>query len=73
MEVKIQSLLEISTWELEALSSEVISNKWGFRIKDLNENIVRYEAWLVIKGFSQKPGIVFKQTILEVAALMKQF
>ena len=37
--------------------------KWVF-VKKRNENdeIIRYKAWLVAQGFSQRPGIEYEET-----------
>lgn len=60
---------ENNTWELVELTPgrKAISNKWGFRIKDLSGNVTRYKARLVIKGFCQKPEIDFEETFASVA------
>ena len=73
MDAEYQALLENGTWEIDDLPPDrkVVGCKWVFKIKlDANGQIARYKARLVAQGFSQKPGIDFKETFAPVAKLV---
>ena len=60
---EIASLIEHGTWELVPLPEgrQAINCKWVFRIKrDANGDITRYKARLCACGYSQLPGIDYK-------------
>ena len=72
MEEKIRMIEKNNTWELVAIPRErkVISLKWIYKIK-LNQegDIQKFKTRLVAKGFTQKPGIDFYETLSSVARL----
>ena len=49
---------------------KAISNKWVYKIKrDSNDQVERYRARLVVKGFAQKEGIDFNEIFSPVVRL----
>ena len=65
-----EALMKNATWTLEKLPEgrKAIGNKWIFKIKhNADGTINRYKARLVAQGFSQKPGIDYKETYSPVA------
>ena len=70
MEEEIASLMKNDVWELVTLPKDrkAITSKWVFKIKTNPDNTIeRYKARLVVRGFSQKEGIDFKETFAPVA------
>ena len=66
---EFESLTKNKTWELVALSRgrKAISNKWVFKVKETAEGLIeRYKARLVEKGFLQKYGVDFEETLAPV-------
>lgn len=64
MHEEIEALHRNKTWELVELpkSRKTIGNKWVYKIKrDCNEQVERYRARLVVKGYAQKEGIDFNK------------
>ena len=58
------SLLENGTWRLEELPQDkkALRTKWVFRIKKhADGSIEKYKSRLVVKGFSQRPGVDFDE------------
>ncbi|WP_220089422.1 reverse transcriptase domain-containing protein, partial [Bacillus sp. SRB_331] len=52
------------------IGRQAIANKWIFKVKPDDEGFVhKFKARLVIKGFSQRPGIDFNETFSPVAHL----
>jgi len=69
---EIDSLLKNETWELCRLPNgrKAIDNKWVFKVKPNDEGFVeKFKARLVVKGYSQRPGIDFNETFSPVAHL----
>ena len=59
MKEDYETLISIATWELCDLPEgrSAIKCKWVYKTKlDVNGNIDRYKARLVIKGYSQRKG-----------------
>jgi hypothetical protein len=64
MQEEMKSLHENHTYDLVELpkGKRTLKNKWVFRCKiEPNRSQPRYKARLVVKGFSQKKGIDFKE------------
>lgn len=64
MQEEIEVLHRNKTWKLLALPEErkAIGNKWVYKIKrNSNDQVERYRARLVVKGYAQKEGIDFKE------------
>ena len=62
---ELEQLQEKGTWKSEELPDgrEAVGCKWVFlRNKDEDGNIKAYEARLVARGFSQKPGADYSDT-----------
>ena len=67
MQDEINSLHENKTWILvENNNQKVINGRWVFTKKLNPDNTERYKARLVIKGYSQKEGIDYKETFSPV-------
>nr|CAN80422.1 hypothetical protein VITISV_008674 [Vitis vinifera] len=67
----MKSMKDNDVWDLVELPEGVkpIGCKWIFKTKrDSKGNIVRYEARLVAKGFTQKEGIDYKETFSPVSS-----
>lgn len=62
MDEEYQSLVKNNTWTICSLPAgrNAIRNKWVFKIKTGVED--RYKARLVVKGFTQRPGINNEET-----------
>ena len=54
------SLEKNKTWCLIDLPTgkRVLQNKWVFRVKEEHDDIKRYKARLVVKGFSRKEVLI---------------
>lgn len=64
MEEEMKSLMENRTWDIVPLpdGQKALKCKWVLRKKtDVNGNLERYKARLVIKGCSQRAGIDFDE------------
>ena len=63
MHEEMNSLNNNKTFDLVELpkGKKVLKNKWVFKLK--------YKAWLVVKGFSQKPGIDFDEIFSPVVKM----
>ncbi|KAH9679836.1 hypothetical protein KPL71_026295 [Citrus sinensis] len=64
MQEEIEALHKNKTWELVPLprGRKAIGNKWVYKIKrDGNDQVERYRARLVVKGYAQKEGIDFNE------------
>ncbi|RVW34949.1 Retrovirus-related Pol polyprotein from transposon TNT 1-94 [Vitis vinifera] len=71
MKDEMKSMKDNGVWDLVELPEGVksIGCKWIFKTKhDSKGNIVRYKAHLVVKGFTQKKGIDYKETFSPVSS-----
>lgn len=68
MREEMESFKENDAWELVNTPDEgtVVQCKWVFKRKTDAENKVRYRAWLLAKGFTQKYGIDYNETFSSV-------
>ena len=59
------------TYELVELpkGKNALRNKWVFKPKKDSENLVKYKARLVVKGFNQKHGVDFDEIFSPVVKL----
>jgi len=72
MQEEIEALHKNNTWDLVPLPQgrKAISNKWVYKIKrDSNDQVERYRARLVVKGYTQKEGIDFNEIFSPVVRL----
>lgn len=72
MQEEIEALHKNKTWELIPLppGRKAIGNKWVYKIKrDSNDQVERYRARLVVKGYAQKEGIDFNEIFSPVVRL----
>ena len=46
-----------------------MKNKWVSKLKKDGDKLVKYKAWLVVKGFSQKQGIDFDEIFSPVVKM----
>lgn len=72
MQEEIEALHKNKTWELVPLppGRKAIGNKWVYKIKrDSIDQIERYRARLVVKGYAQKEGIDFNEIFSPVVRL----
>src|SRR5947207_4771227 len=72
IEEEIQSIIDNQTWDLSDLPAnrQVIGTKWVLKKKrDGNDNVVRYKARVVTKGYSQIAGLDFTETFAPVVRI----
>lgn len=72
MQEEIEALHKNKTWDLVQLPQrrKAIGNKWVYKIKrNGNDQVERYRARLVVKGFAQKEGIDFNEIFSPVVRL----
>ncbi|KAH9688940.1 Integrase catalytic domain-containing protein [Citrus sinensis] len=72
MQEEIEALHKNKTWELVPLprGRKAIGNKWVYKIKrGGNDQVERYRARLVVKGYAQKEGIDFNEIFSPVVRL----
>ncbi|KAH9760757.1 Integrase catalytic domain-containing protein [Citrus sinensis] len=72
MQEEIEALHKNKTWELIPLprGRKAIENKWVYKVKrDGNDQVERYRARLVVKGYAQKEGIDFNEIFSPVVRL----
>lgn len=65
-----KTLIDRNTWELTSLPADrkPIRCKWVFAVKSTPAGLIeKFKARLVVKGFSQRPGIDFNETFSPVA------
>lgn len=70
MNEEIDSLMENKTWKLvkPPVDAKILQNQWVYRKKPTLDGFnARYKARLVVKDFSQRPGIDFDETFSPVA------
>ncbi|KAH9668902.1 Integrase catalytic domain-containing protein [Citrus sinensis] len=76
MQEEIEALHKNKTWELIPLphGRKAIGNKWVYKIKrDDNDQVERYRARLVVKGYAQKEGIDFNEIFSSVLDVKTAF
>lgn len=72
MQEELEALHKNKTWELVELPQgrKAIGNKWVYKIKrDGNDQVERYRARLVVKGYAQREGIDFNEIFSPVVRL----
>ncbi|KAE8694358.1 hypothetical protein F3Y22_tig00110783pilonHSYRG00068 [Hibiscus syriacus] len=72
MQEEIEALHKNNTWDLVPLPQgrKPIDNKWVFKIKrNGDDQVERYHARLVVKGYAQKEGIDFNEIFSHVVRL----
>ncbi|KAE8665844.1 Retrovirus-related Pol polyprotein from transposon TNT 1-94 [Hibiscus syriacus] len=72
MQEEIEALHKNNTWDLVPLPQGMkpIGNKWVFKIKrNGDDQVERYRARLVVKGYAQKEGIDFNEIFSHVVRL----
>jgi hypothetical protein len=70
MTEEYQSIIKNDVWEIvpRPKSKDVVSSKWLFKIKHVaDENIEKYKARFIARGFYQKEGIDYEETFAHVA------
>ena len=70
MNEELKSMKYNKVWELVQLpeSSNISECRWVFKTKhNSNGNIERYKARLVVKGYTQKGGIDYKENFSPVS------
>ena len=72
MQEEMEALHKNKTWELVPLPQgrKAIGNKWIFKIKrNSDDQVERFHARLVVKGYAQKEGIDFNEIFSPVVRL----
>jgi len=72
MQEEVEALHKNKTWSLVELPKgrKAIGCKWVYKIKrDSNDQVERYRARLVVKGYAQKEGIDFSEIFSPVVRL----
>ncbi|KAI0992610.1 hypothetical protein K3495_g15575, partial [Podosphaera aphanis] len=65
MKAEIDELVCQNTWELTELPKNKVPlrGRWVYKLKtDLNDEIIKYKARWVVKGFNQVPGADYSET-----------
>jgi hypothetical protein len=71
VELEMQRLLEMETWELvkPPPQAHILTCKWVFDLKTKPDGSVeRFKARLTIRGFAQKEGVDYEETYANTAA-----
>ena len=66
MEDEMRSMSSNDVWDLEKIpkGAKTVDCKWVYKIKyDSNENVEKYKARLVVKGFTKREGIDYNETL----------
>ena len=60
---EMNSLKKNNTFDLVELPNgrKVLKNKWVFKLKQGDSDLVKHKARLVVKGFGQKKGVDFDE------------
>jgi hypothetical protein len=69
---ELASLRKFGVYSIKRIppGAKLVQTKWVYRVKkDKSGNVERYKVRLVMKGFTQKPGIHFEATFAPVARL----
>lgn len=69
MKEEMVSLKKNETWKIVELPEEAkaLENKWVYKLKTKADgSIDRYKARLLVKGFTQRPGIDYMETFSPV-------
>lgn len=69
MAAEMESLRKNETWRLvePPIHAKILPNRWVFRYKPgINGRDRRFKARLVVKGFSQRPGVDYEETFSPV-------
>ncbi|GAB2295854.1 hypothetical protein Dimus_038384 [Dionaea muscipula] len=72
MDEEIQAINKNKTWQLVDLPKgcKAIGVKWVYKLKkDVEGNVVKHKAWLVVKGFNQQAGIDFNEVFAPVVRM----
>ena len=71
MHDEMNSLKKNNTFDLVELPKgrKILKNKWVFKLKQGDGNIVKHKARLVVKGFGQKKGIDFDEIFSPVVKM----
>ncbi|KAK9914377.1 hypothetical protein M0R45_038160 [Rubus argutus] len=72
MQSEMESLLKNGTYELVKLPKgrKALKNKWVFKLKkDENQQLTKFKARLVVKGFEQKEGVDFDEIFSPVVKM----
>lgn len=71
MNDEYKSLIDNQTWDVVDLPEgrRAITGKWVYALKKKNGLIDRFKARYVARGFTQKPGIDFKETFSPVVRM----
>jgi len=67
MEEEHTALLQNHTWDLEPRPphANVVTDKWIFKHKfNADGTLERYKARWVLRGFTQRPGVDFSETLV---------
>jgi hypothetical protein len=71
MEDKMRSMSANQFWKLEEIpkGAKIVGCKWVYKIKrDSKENIDRFKARLIAKGFTKREGIYYNVTFSPVSS-----